>query len=163
MPQITQLPLIFSSQLFWLLVTFGLLFFVIARGMVPKIQGVVEQRDRKITSDLEEAQRAREEAEKTEADYRERMDASRAEAMKLAQAAKQSASREAEERVKAVDQQVGGKVAEAEARIRASLETAMRDLDAVAADATRELVAKLTGRDVSEPEARQAVKAVLHG
>ena len=163
MPQITQLPLIFSSQLFWLLVTFGLLFFVIARGMVPKIQGVVEQRDRKITSDLEEAQRAREEAEKTEADYRERMDASRAEAMKLAQAAKQSASREAEERVKAVDQQVGGKVAEAETRIRASLETAMRDLDAVAADATRELVAKLTGRDVSEPEARQAVKAVLHG
>lgn len=163
MPQITQLPLIFSSQLFWLLVTFGLLFFVIARGMVPKIQGVVEQRDRKITSDLEEAQRAREEAEKTEAAYRERMDASRAEAMKLAQAAKQSASREAEERVKAVDQQVGGKIAEAETRIRASLETAMRDLDAVAADATRELVAKLTGREVSEPEARQAVKAVLHG
>lgn len=163
MPQITQLPLIFSSQLFWLLVTFGLLFFVIARGMVPKIQGVVEQRDRKITSDLEEAQRAREEAEKTEAAYRERMDASRAEAMKLAQAAKQSASREAEERVKAVDQQVGGKIAEAETRIRASLETAMRDLDAVAADATRELVAKLTGREVSEPEARQAVKVVLHG
>ena len=163
MPQITQLPLIFSSQLFWLLVTFGFVFFVIAKGMVPKIQGVVEQRDAKITSDLEEAQRARNEAEKTEAAYRERMDASRAEAMKLATAAKQSAAREAEERVKAVDEQVGGKISEAEARIRSSVEAAMRDLDSVAADATRELVAKLTGRDVAEDEARQAVKAVLHG
>ena len=163
MPQITQLPIIFSSQLFWLLLVFGTLFFVIGRGMVPKIRGVVEQRDAKITSDLEEAQRARDEAEKTESAYRERMDASRAEAMKLAQAAKQAAARDVEQRAKAIDEQVGGKVAEAEERIRTSLETAMRDLDSVAAEATRELVAKLTGKDVPEADARQAVKAVLHG
>ncbi len=163
MPQITQLPIIFWSQLFWLLLVFGTIFFVIGRGMVPKIRGVVEQRDARITSDLEEAQRAREDAEKTESAYRERMDASRTEAMKLAQAAKQAAAREAEERVKAVDSQVGSKIAEAEARIRASVETAMRDIDSVAAEATRELVAKLTGREVPADEARQAVKAVLHG
>ena len=163
MPQITQLPIIFSSQLFWLLLVFGTIFFVIGRGMVPKIRGVVEQRDARITSDLEEAQRAREEAEKTESAYRERMDASRAEAMKLAQAAKQAGAREAEERVKAIDEKVGGKIAEAEARIRESVETAMRDIDAVAAEATRELVAKLTGQDVTADQARQAVKAVLHG
>jgi len=162
MPQITQLPIIFSSQLFWLLVTFGFVFFVIAKGMVPKIQGVVEQRDAKIARDLEEAQRARDEAEKTESAYRERMDASRAEAMKLATAAKQAGALEAEERVKAIDEQVGGKLAEAEARIRSSVETAMRDLDSVAAEATRELVAKLTGKDVPEAEAKQAVKAVLN-
>jgi F-type H+-transporting ATPase subunit b len=163
MPQITQLPIIFSSQLFWLLLVFGTLFFVIARGMVPKIQGVVDQRDAKITSDLEQAQRARDEAEKTEASYRERMDASRAEAMKLAQAAKQAAARDAEQRVRAVDEQVGGKIGEAEVRIRTAVEAAMRDLDSVAADATRELVAKLTGKDVPEGEARDAVRAVLHG
>ncbi len=163
MPQINQLSEIFISQLFWLAVVFGIIYFVIGRGMVPKIQGVVEQRDRKITFDLQEAQRAREEAEKTESAYRERMDASRGEAMKMAQAAKQAAARDAEQRVKAVDEQVGAKIAEAEARIRASVETAMRDIDAVAAEATRELVAKLTGQDVPADEARQAVKAVLHG
>jgi F-type H+-transporting ATPase subunit b len=163
MPQITQLPIIFTSQLFWLLLVFGILFFAIGRGMVPKIRGVVEQRDSKISGDLEAAQRAREEAETTESAYRERMDASRAEAMKLAQAAKQSAAREAEERVKAVEAKVGGKVAEAETRIRKALETALSDLDSVASEATRDLVAKLTGKDVPEAEARAAVKAVLHG
>ena len=43
MPQIVQLPLIFASQLFWLVVVFGIIYFIIAKGMVPKIQGVSEQ------------------------------------------------------------------------------------------------------------------------
>ena len=92
MPQIDQLDAIFASQLFWLIVVFGIIYFGIGRGMVPKIQGVVEQRDRQIAEDLEGAQRAREEAEKTEADYRSAIDASRSEAMKLAQEAKQKAA-----------------------------------------------------------------------
>lgn len=163
MPQITQLPDIFWSQLFWLLLIFGTLFFVIGRGMVPRIRGVVEDRDRKISEDLEQAQRARDEAEKTEADYRERMEASRAEAMKLAQAAKQEGAREAEERMRAIDAEVGKKIDKAEAQIRKSVEKAMAEIDAVAAEAAQDLVAKLTGQPVAPDEARQAVKAVLHG
>lgn len=163
MPQITQLPDIFWSQLFWLLVIFGTIFFVIGRGMVPKIQSVVEQRDRKISDDLERAQKARDEAEKTEAQYRERIEASRGEAMKLAQAAKQSGAIEAEERTKAVDAEIGKTIAKAEGKIRKSADKAMAELDTVAAEATRDLVAKLTGKPVSEDDARKAVKAVADG
>ena len=162
MPQITQLPVIFWSQLFWLLLIFGTIFFVIGRGMVPKIQGVVDQRDRKISEDLQKAQAARDEAEKTEADYRQRIEASRAEAMKLAQAAKQAGALEVEERTRAVDAEVGKKLAKAEDKIRRAVEKAMSELDSVAADATRELVAKLTGKTVSADDARQAVKAEFH-
>ena len=92
MPQIEQLPFIFFSQLFWLAVVFGIIFFVIGRGMVPKIQGTVELRDAKIAEDLERAQAARAEADATEAQWRERMDAARAEAGRLAQEAKQSSA-----------------------------------------------------------------------
>ena len=80
MPQIEQLPYIFFSQLFWLAVVFGFIFFVIGRGMLPKIQGTVELRDAKIAEDLERAQAARAEAEETEAAWRARMDTARAEA-----------------------------------------------------------------------------------
>ena len=163
MPQINQLPVIFWSQLFWLLVIFGTIFFVIGRGMVPKIQGVVEDRDRKIAEDLERAQAARDEAEQTEAEYRERIEASRAEAMKLAQAAKQAGAREAEERTRAVDAEVGKKIEKAEAKIRKSVEMAMAELDSVATDATRELVEKLTGKTVSADAASRAVRAVTNG
>ena len=163
MPQLDQLPVIFWSQLFWLMVIFGTLFFVIGRGMVPKIRGVVEDRDRKISDDLEQAQKARDEAEATEAEYRERIEASRGEAMKLAQAAKQAGAREAEERTRAVDAEVGKKIDKAEAQIRKSVEKAMAEIDSVAAEAVQDLVAKLTGEPVSADEARQAVKAAING
>ncbi|MBP6111483.1 MAG: ATPase, partial [Sphingobium sp.] len=38
MPQIAQLAATYSSQIFWLLLTFGFVFFVIGLGMVPKVQ-----------------------------------------------------------------------------------------------------------------------------
>jgi F-type H+-transporting ATPase subunit b len=163
MPQINQLPFIFASQLFWLLVVFGIIYFFIGRGMVPKIQSVVEQRDAKIAEDLAAAQKAREDAEATEAAYRERIDVSRSTAMKVAQEAKQQAALETEKRLKTIDEQIGARVAEAEAKIRAAAEKARRELEPVAAEAAVELVGKLTGQKVAAKDAEPAVKAALHG
>ena len=163
MPQIEQLSQIFFSQLFWLLLVFGIIYFWIGRGMVPKIQSVVEDRDRKIADDLAAAQSAREQAEAAEEAYRERIDASRSEAMKVAQEAKTQAALDTEKRLKIVDDQIGTRVAEAETRIRAAAEAARRELEPVAAEAASELVAKLTGQTISAKDAEPEVKAVLHG
>ena len=163
MPQIEQLSEIFFSQLFWLLLVFGIIYFWIGRGMVPKIQSVVEDRDRKIAGDLAAAQSAREQAEAAEEAYRERIDASRSEAMKVAQEAKTQAALDTEKRLKIVDDQIGTRVAEAETRIRAAAEAARRELEPVAAEAASELVTKLTGQNISARDAEPTVKAVLHG
>ena len=163
MPQINQLPDIFFSQLFWLLVVFGIIYFWIGRGMVPKIQSVVEDRDRKIAEDLAAAQRAREQAEAAEEAYRERIDASRSEALKVAQEAKHQAALDTEKRLRAIDAKIGKRVAEAEEKIRAAADAARRELEPVAAEAASELVAKLTGQKIAATDAEPAVKAVLHG
>src|SRR5690349_16508285 len=99
MPQITQLPFIFFSQLFWLAVVFGFIFFVIGKGMLPKIQSTVDAREKKISEDLERAQAARSAAEETEAAWRARMDAARAEAAKVAEEARQKSARDTEAKV----------------------------------------------------------------
>ena len=163
MPQIEQLSQIFYSQLFWLLLVFGIIYFWIGRGMVPKIQSVVEDRDRKIADDLAAAQSAREQAEAAEEAYRERIDASRSEAMKVAQEAKTQAALDTEKRLKVIDEQIGTRVVEAETRIRAAAEAARRELEPVAAEAASELVTKLTGQNISARDAEPTVKAVLHG
>ena len=162
MPQIEQLPFIFFSQLFWLAVVFGVIFFVVGRGMLPKIQGTVELRDAKIAEDLERAQAARSEAEGTEAEWRQRMDAARAEAARLNQEAKQASARETEAKVSAAADQINLKVESAEARIREAVVSARAEVEAVAAEATQDMVARLTGIHVERNDAANAVKAELN-
>ena len=159
MPQITQLPVIFWSQLFWVALVFGFIFFVIGRGMLPKIQGTVELRDRKIAEDLERAQAARAEAEETEAAGRGRMDAARTEAARLAQEAKQASARETEVKVKAAADKISLKVESSEAKIRDAVASARAEIEKVAAEATRDMVQRLTGITLDTKEAAAAVKA----
>jgi F-type H+-transporting ATPase subunit b len=164
MPQIAQLSEVFASQLFWLVVTFGLIYLVIGRGMVPKIEATVEARDRRISDDLVAADAAREAADETEAGYRARIDEARAEALKVTQAAKAASARETEDRVRAADAEINEKTDAAEARIRAAAEAAMADVEMVAAEAAQDLVARLSGGTVPEDRARSAVKeALVHG
>ena len=162
MPQITQLPFIIFSQLFWLLLVFGIIFFVIGRGMLPKIQSTVEAREKKIADDLERAQAARSAAEETEAAWRERMDAARAEAAKIAQEAKQQSALETEAKVKKAADKIGSKVESAEAKIRDAVVAARAEIEAVAAQATQELVTRLAGIKVDTKDAAAAVKGEFH-
>ncbi|MDB5669560.1 MAG: ATPase [Alphaproteobacteria bacterium] len=163
MPQITQLPLIYASQIFWLLVVFGVLFFGIGRTMLPKIQSTVEARSRRISEDLAEAERARTAADETEAAWRARMDESRAEAMKLTAAAKIETAREAELRIKSADADATARIDAAEAKIQAATEAAMAEIEGVAAEAAQEMVTKLAGVSVSRERAAAAVKEALNG
>lgn len=163
MPQLIQLPDILWSQLFWLAVVFGVLFFVIGRNMLPKIEATVDARDAKVAEDLAAAERARAQANETEAAYRARMEASRAEALRVTQASKEKAAGDGEDRVKAADAEIGAKTKAAEDQIRQASVAAMKEIEAVAAEITQDLVAKLGGVKVTKDRAAKAVKAVLHG
>jgi F-type H+-transporting ATPase subunit b len=162
MPQLSQLGDVLASQLFWLAITLGFIFFVIARGMVPKIQATVDARDQKIASDLEAAQAARSAAEATEQAWRERMDAARAEAAKLSNEAKQAAARDTESKVRKAADKLDAKVEAAEGRIREALESARTEIETVAGEVAQEMVQRLTGIKVEKKEAAGAVKAELN-
>ena len=161
MPQIAQISEIFASQFFWLAIVFGLIYFVIGRSMLPKIEATVDARDRKIAEDLAEAERARARADEIEEAHRLETERSRAEAQKVTQAAKDAAAREREARVKAADAETATRVEAAEARIRAAADAAMAEIETVAAEAAQDMVQRLSGASVSREEAQNAVRAAL--
>ena len=162
MPQLSQLSEVYLSQLFWLAVALGFIFFVIGRGMVPKIQATVDAREKRIAEDLEHAQAARVAADKTEEAWRTRMDTARTEAARIAQEAKQASARDTEAKVKKAAGKIAQKVEAAEAKIREARESARAEIEAVAAEATRAMVTRLTGIKVDSKDAAQAVKAELN-
>jgi F-type H+-transporting ATPase subunit b len=162
MPQITQLPFIFFSQLFWLLLVFGIIFFGVGRGMLPKIQSTVDAREKKIAEDLERAQAARAKADETEAAWRARMDAARAEAAQLSQEARQASAKDTEAKVKKAADKISLKAEAAEAKIRDAVTAARAEIEAVAAEAAQDMVQRLIGVTIDTKDAATAVKAELN-
>lgn len=164
MPQIAQIAETYSSQIFWLLLTFGFVFFVIGLGMVPKVQATADARDAKITGDLDAAKAAFARADEAEADYRVRNAESRGAVQAMLAKAKAEAAKASEVKLAAADAEIAGQIGAAEARIKAASNAAMAEIETVAADAARDMVARISGVDASDDAARNAVKAALaHG
>lgn len=161
MPQIAQIADTYSSQIFWLLLTFGFVFFVVGLGMVPKVQGTADARDAKISGDLEAAKAAFARADEAEADYRDRDLKNRADAQATLAQAKAQAAKASEVKLAAADAEIAGTIGAAEARIKAASTAAMAEIEMVAADAARDMVARISGVEASEGAARNAVKAAL--
>ena len=150
MPQIAQIAETYSSQIFWLLVFFGIVFFVVGRGMVPKVMGTVAQRDGQIASDLAAAEAARAQADEEEEAWRKRENENRAAAQALVAKAKAAAAVSSETKLAAA--------------IAAARTSALAEIEDVAADAARDIVRRLAGVSVTAATAKKAVKeAMQHG
>ena len=162
MPQLSQLSEVYLSQFLWLAIALGFIFFVIARGMVPKIQATVDQRESKIAGDLEAAQKARAAADDTEAEWRTRMDSARVEAGRIAQEAKQASARDTEAKVKAAADQISLRVETAQRQMHDAVNAARGEIELVANEATRDMVARLTGIAIDPNQAAAKVKAELN-
>ena len=161
MPQIAQLALVYQSQWFWLLLTLGVIYFLVGRGIVPKVEATVDARDAQIATDLAEAERLRAAAEAEEEAWRKKMNDAHAEAVTAAAQAKSASTHDAEVRVKAADAEIAKKLDIAAAALATARNNALTEIEGVAAEAARAIVAKLTGAAVSPAAARAAVAGAL--
>ena len=161
MPQFSQLSDVILSQLFWLAITLGFIYFVIGRGMLPKIQSTVDLRDQQIAEDLAAAEQARVEADRSEEAFRLRMDESRAEAMKKMAAAKQQGAKATEQKIAKADTAIQAKLSKAEEKIRSSRDEALANIENIAAELTQDITGKVAGIKVGREEAAKAVQAAL--
>jgi F-type H+-transporting ATPase subunit b len=134
------------ANIVWLLVIFGLLYFVMANYALPQVGSVLEQRAARIAADLEAAHGAKEAADAAMAAHREATAKARAEAQAAIAAATQQASAEAAERSEVLNARLARQIEEAEGRIVAARDAAMGALRQVSTETAESLVAKLGGR-----------------
>jgi F-type H+-transporting ATPase subunit b len=164
MPQIAQLGEFYSSQIFWLLIFFGITFFVVGRGMVPKVMDTVASRDKQIADDLKAAESARAQADQEEASWRARENANRAQAQGLIAQARAKGADATAQRLAAAQAGIDAQISGAEARIADARRAASAEIENVAADATREIVSRIAGLSLDDAAVRGAVKEnLVHG
>jgi F-type H+-transporting ATPase subunit b len=159
MPQLNAAT--YASQIFWLIITFGALYYLLRQKGLPRVAEILETRQERIATDLDRAARLRADAEeaikKHEAVVAE------------AQLAGQQQLREAQERLNAdlarrqaeLDAQLGTKLTEAERRIDTARTQALEQVAEVAVDVVQAATQRLAGIKVGANEARKAVSRVL--
>jgi F-type H+-transporting ATPase subunit b len=145
------------GQIFWTLVTFAVLFFLMRWIFVPRIGGGISGREDQIAGDVGLARKLKEEAEAQHA----AAEAERAEAHAKARAIGADAKAKADEEIAAKRAVEDAKVAEslaiAEVAIRTAKEQSMSNVRAIASDAARQIVGKLTGAEASASEVDTAL------
>jgi F-type H+-transporting ATPase subunit b len=160
MPQLD--PSTFSNQIFWLVVTLVIIYFVLSRVALPRIGSVLAERKGTITNDLAAAEELKANAVEAEAAYQTALATARAEAAKIVAAAKADIQKDLDKATAKADAEIAAKTAESEvsiAEIRAGSADAIK---AVAQDTARELVAALGGA-VDAKSVTAAVTARLKG
>jgi F-type H+-transporting ATPase subunit b len=164
MPQISQLGETFYSQVFWMLVFFGLTFIIVGRGMVPKVMATMTDRNTRIADDLAAAQAARTAAEAEQGAWLETEAGQRARAHELVVAAKHRAALATQTRLAETATRLEAQMATAEANIASARKAALAEFEAVAVDVTQDIALRVAGLSVSADDARGAVKgSFAHG
>lgn len=161
MPQIAQLMEVYGSQFFWLLIVIGIIYFFIAKNMVPKISKTVNDRQKRIDDDLAAAQAAQDRAEQIEEDYRVSINDAKSNAVSKVNEAKAEAAKKNEAAIKRADTSIAKKADEADAALKAATSSALIEIEVVAAEAAKDIVATVSGTKVTAAQAKKAVKAAF--
>ena len=150
---------VWPGQIFWLLVTFALVYTVLARVLLPRVRGTLVSRDARIDADMAAAKDLREEAYAQHRPPHAQMAAARAAAQKTAADAKIRGQAEAAKRTAALETDLNGRLAIAESAITQARDTAMGQVRGVASDAAAAITERLTGRAVTPSELEAGLAA----
>lgn len=150
----------FPSQLFWLCITFGILYAVFSRKSLPEISGVLENRAQHIQSDLETAENLRSQAEAAQNAYESSLNGARHEAHKIMQELQDSLKAKAEKQNETFRKKAEKDIRELEQRIATEKAEAMSEMNGIAAEIAAEAARKIVGINADPDQARTVVESL---
>ena len=152
----------FPNQIFWLLVTLVVIYFVLSRVALPRVGGVLAARKSAITSDLAAAEELKQKALDAEKAYNEALANARTEAAKIVAQAKAEIQADLDTATAKADAEISARGAESAKRLEDIQAGAVEAITEVAKDTAKELVAAFGGK-ADARSVNAAVSAKLKG
>ena len=147
MPQLN--PEFWISQIFWLTLTFGTLYIILSRLILPKISDNLETRKSKILENIEAADKQREDSVQKLKEYDQIISRTKLEAKTIFNQAREKALKDINEKKEVLDRQVEDEISKAEEEIKALRSSAPKKIGIIAIETSSELLQKLIGADVN--------------
>ena len=158
MPQLN--PEFWPSQIFWLLVTFSILYLVIWKFIIPKIANNLENRKAKIVDDLNEAQKLKEDAEKKLSEYEKIISNSKKEADKVIFESKIKLEKNINDKRKKIEKEIENEIMLTEKKIHDFKKSSLNSIEEIATQISTELTNHILNTKVNSSNVSAVVKDI---
>ena len=147
MPQLN--PEFWVSQIFWLTLTFGVLYVVLSKLILPKISANLELRKSQIQENIEAADKQREDSEAKLKEFNEIVLKSKLEAKNIFKDAREKVIKNINSKKETLDKQIDEEIKKAEQEILALRKAAPEKINKIAIETSSELVKNLIGAEIN--------------
>ncbi len=147
MPQLN--PEFWISQIFWLTLTFVILYIVLSKIILPKISANLELRKSQIQENIEAAEKQRKDSEIKLKEYDEIILKSKLEAKNIFRDARENVIKNINSKREILDKQIDDEIKKAEREIELLKKNASEKINKIAIEISSELLRKLLGADIN--------------
>ena len=147
MPQLN--PEFWVSQIFWLIITFGILYVVLSKLILPKISANLENRKSQILENIEAAEKQREESEQKIKEYEKIIQGSKNEAKNFFKQAREEVLKDIGVKKETLEKELDEEVIKAEIEIKTFRDSAPEKIKKIAVETSSDLLQKLIGAEVN--------------
>ena len=156
MPQFEQIS-VFSSMIFWSVISFAILFFVLKKFAFPPIMAALDDREKKIRGDIEESERLKQDVEKIKADLEDKLKAAHSKAETIVQLAQDEAKKLQEKTVQETEIKVKQAQREAEQEIQNSRNKLLQEIRSYTAALTIASTEKFLKKALDDADKKRLV------
>ena len=147
MPQLN--PEFWISQIFWLTLSFGILYAVLSKLILPKISANLELRKSQIQENIEAAEKQRESSESKLKEYEEIILKSKLEAKNIFKDARDKIIKDIDTKKEILNKQIDDEIKKVEEEISILKKAAPEKINKIAIEMSSELLKKLIGAEVN--------------
>ena len=147
MPQLN--PEFWISQIFWLTLTFGILYIVLSKLILPKISANLELRKSQIQDNIEAAEKQRKDSESKLKEYDDIIFKSKLEAKNIFKDSREKVIKDINNKKETLENQINEEIKKAEQEIEVVKKSAPDKINKIAIEASSELVKKLIGAEIN--------------
>ena len=147
MPQLN--PDDWISQVFWVILVFGTLYVILWKTILPKINENLENRKSQILTDLDDAQKLKDQSEKKISEYNIILSKAKQDAKKILDDARKKINRDIENKKNQFNLEIDKEIQNAEKEIKTLKLSSIKDINEIATKTSSEIARKIVGTEVN--------------
>ena len=158
MPQLN--PKFWFSQIFWLILTFGILFIVLSKLILPKISKNLEVRKFQILENIETAEKQREESENKIKEYEKIIHDSKNEAKNYFNKAREKVLKDIDNKREILENNINEEIVKVEKEISELKNKSAETINKIAIEISSDIVKQLIGVQVNNSSISATVENI---